>query len=177
MNAKITIKELQAFIRKLKKQPITVQIRKAIERGKALIAYYREISPKNMAQVLNVRERTIKNWVNKFTRYGLESLYDEARGGSPKKLTTEQESELKKIVGERNQKVWTARHVYHLILTTTGVIFSVKYLPQLLGRIGLSFHKTMYDLVKRDSEKRRKWIQEKLPEIYREQIQEGWRVF
>ena len=177
MNAKTAIQELQAYIRKLKKQPASVQIRKAVERAKALIAYYKGIATKTIAQVFNLSERTIKEWIKKFSSDGVESLYDEQRSGRPRKLSADQETELKQMMVDQNQRVWTARHVYQLILTTTGLCFSVKYLPQLLRRIGLSFHQTMYDLVKRDSEKRRQWIEEKLPEIYRRQREEGWRVF
>jgi transposase len=177
MNAKTAIKELQAYIRKLKKKPASVQIRKAIERAKALMAYYKGIATTTIAQVFNLSERTIKEWIKKFSRDGLASLYDEERSGRPRKLSTDQETELKQMIVDQNQRVWTARHVYQLILTTTGVCFSVKYLPQLLRQIGLSFHQTLYDLVKRDSEKRRQWVEEKLPEIYRRQLKEGWRVF
>jgi len=177
MNAKTAIKELQAYIRKLKKQSASTQIRKGIERAKALLAYYKGMAPKTISQAFHCSERTIKEWIKKFRSDGLDSLHDEQRSGRPKKLSSNQESELKQMIVDQNQRVWTARHVYHLILTTTGVCFSVKYLPQLLGRVGLSFHQTMYHLAKRDSEKRRQWIEEKLPEIYRRQLEEGWRVF
>ena len=63
MNAKTAIQELQAYIRKLKKQPASVQIRKAVERAKALIAYYKGIATKTIAQVFNLSERTIKEWI------------------------------------------------------------------------------------------------------------------
>ena len=177
MNAKTAVNELQAYIRKLKKQTGSQQLRKAMERAKALLAYYKGIGTKAIAQVFNFSERTLKNWIKKFNSYGLESLHDEERSGRPRKLNPAQEAELKQMVVEQNQRVWTARHVYQLVLNTMGVSFSVKYLPQLLGRVGLSFHQTMYDLVKRDSEKRRQWIQEKLPEIYRRRLEAGWRVF
>ena len=113
----------------------------------------------------------------KISTFGIDSLYDEKRSGRPPKLRKAQEEELKEIIVEQNKRVWTARHIYQVILTMTGVVFSVRYLPELLRRIGLSFHKTMYDLVKRDSQKRRLWIQERLPAIYKKKIEEGWRVF
>lgn len=177
MNAKTAIKELQGYIRKLKQQKISQQIRKAIERAKALLAYYKGKSSKTIAEVLNLSERTLKRWIKKFESYGLDSLYDEEREGRPSTLNSEQEAELRQMITDQNQRVWTARHIHQWLVTTLGVCLSVKYLPQLLGRIGLSFHKTMYDLVKRDAAKRRQWIAEKLPEIYRRQVQEGWRVF
>jgi transposase len=171
------IKKLQAYIRKLKKQRPTKSIQKAIERAKALMAYNKGISLDVIAAVFHISKKTLQRLIKKFSQCGIECLYDADRSGRPRNLTPEQEEELKGIITEQNQRVWTARHVYNLILTTTGVCFSVAYLPQLLRRIGLSFHKTMYELVRRDSEKRREWIQEKLPEIYKKKIAEGWRIF
>jgi transposase len=54
---------------------------------------------------------------------------------------------------ESNQRVWVARHVVVLIQTLFGVLYSVGYLPQLLNKLGLSFHKAVTTLIKRDSEK------------------------
>ena len=177
MDTKTNIKTLQAYIRKLKSQRPSQQIRKAIERAKALMSFYEGIATEVIAAVLRVSEKSIKRWIKKFSTFGIDSLYDEKRSGRPPKLSKAQEEELKEIIVEQNKRVWTARHIYQVILTMTGVVFSVRYLPELLRRIGLSFHKTMYDLVKRDSQKRRLWIQERLPAIYKKKIEEGWRVF
>jgi len=142
-----------------------------------LLSYYQGVSVKSISRVLGFSEQSIKTWIKKFSSYGLDSLYDEERSGRPRKLTEEQEEEVKKMILKHDQRVWTARHVYNLIMMTTGVCFSVSYLPQLLKRIGLSFQKTMYELAKRDSEERSLWIQKRLPEIYQKKIAEGWRVF
>ena len=50
-----------------------------------------------------------------------------------------------------------------------GVVFSVKYLPELLRRLGLSWQKAMHQLVQRDERKRRQWLEERLPE-YEKQL-------
>jgi hypothetical protein len=64
-----------------------------------------------------------------------------------------------------------------LIQTLFSVLYSVGYLPKLLKKQGLSFHKAETTLIKLDSEKCRVWIQEILPEIYRKKIEAGWRIF
>ena len=171
------INKLQSYIRKLKKDRPSKAIQRAIERAKALMACYKGISVDVIANVFDYSKKTLQRLFRNFSRYGMDALYDGDRSGRPRKLKAEEEEELKRIITEQNQRVWTARHVYHLIVTTMGVCFSVSYLPQLLRRIGLSFNKTMYELVKRDSEKRRQWIQEKLPEIYQKKMKEGWRIF
>lgn len=43
--------------------------------------------------------------------------------------------------------------------------------------IGLSFHKAVHTLIQRDNEKRKKWIQETLLELYADKVAEGWRIF
>jgi len=60
---------------------------------------------------------------------------------------------------------------------TFGVSLSVKYLPELLRELGFSYKKAVHYLAKRDGEKRRAWIQERLPIIYEEHIRDGWRIF
>ena len=59
MEAKTAMNELQAYIRKLKKQTASQQIRKAIERAKALMAYY-----KGIGIIPTEEERRYKNPVN-----------------------------------------------------------------------------------------------------------------
>jgi len=43
--------------------------------------------------------------------------------------------------------------------------------------LGLSFHKAVHNLVKKARYKRRSFLQEQLPSIYKKQIEEGWRIF
>ncbi|MCK6624656.1 MAG: IS630 family transposase [Anaerolineae bacterium] len=81
------------------------------------------------------------------------------------------------MIGQQNQRVWTVRHVYWLLLTIFKVCYSVKYLPQLLRHLGLSYHKAVHLLVKRDNEARCQWIQETLPALYADYLQAGWRIF
>jgi transposase len=171
------VKKLKAYLKKLKKQQITTSILRTIIRIKALIAYYKGSSIKNVATCYDISDRSLKSWIEEFETRGLEGLNDKVRSGRPSKLPKENLEELKKVIEEQNQRIWVARHVYLLIVTTFGVIYSVKYIPELLGKIGLSYHKAIHNLIKKDNEKRKEYIQEKLPEIYRKKIEEGWRIF
>ncbi len=171
------ISKLKNYLKKLKKQSLTPSIMRTIIRIKALIAYYKGSQLDVVARCYDITEKSLKEWIKKFEKYGLEDLNDEDRSGRPTKLPKEKLEELKKIIKEQNQRIWVARHVYVLLITTFGVIYSVKYIPQLLGTIGLSYHKAVHNLIKKDSENRRKWIQEKLPEVYEKKIKEGWRIF
>jgi transposase len=108
---------------------------------------------------------------------GVEPLQEGERSGRPPKLSATQQEALKQLIEEQDQRVWVARHIYELIMNVFGVVYSVAYLPQFLRQLGLSFHRAIHDLVKKDSEKRRRWIQEQLTEIYKKKLAEGWRIF
>lgn len=171
------INKLRNHLKKIKKQKLTPCTVRSIIRIKALTAYYKGSKLDAVVKCYDISERSLKEWIKKFEKYGLEGLNDEERSGRPTKLPEEKLEELKEIITKQNQRIWVARHVYTLLITTFGVMYSVKYIPQLLGKIGLSYHKAIHDLIKKDSEKRREWIQEKLPKIYRKKIENGWRIF
>jgi len=147
----------------------------ALLRTQALIALYSGKDIKLVAEIFSVSEKTIRNWRKKFEKSF--SLKDKQRAGRPPKLTKEQLEWIKKLITENNQQVWVARKIFILIESLFGVYFSVKYLPELLRQLGLSFHKAVHLLYRRNEEKRRKWIQETLPKLYEDKIKEGWRIF
>jgi len=148
---------------------------RGVLRAKALKAYYKGIPLETVAKSYDVSPRTFKEWVKRFERE--EEVEDQPRSGRPKKLPKDKEEELKQIIVTQNQRVWTARHVFVVLATTFQVVYAVKYIPELLRRLGLSFHKAIHELVKRNNEARRKWIQETLPALYADKIKEGWRIF
>lgn len=168
------VKQLKRVLQRLLKEAQAVT---AIIRVKALIAYYKGVDIPTIAACYDVTERSIRNWVKRFEQEGEDGLNDKPRSGRPVKLPPEQAAELKAKIAAENQRVWTARHVYFTLVTVYAVCYSVKYLPQFLRRLGLSFHKAMHELSRRDSEKRREWIQTRLPVIYAAQIAAGWRIF
>jgi len=174
---KKNINQLKDYLKKLKKQKMTPVIVRAIIRIKALIAYYKGNSIKNISQCFDINEKSLKAWIKNFEIGGVETINDEKRSGRPVKLPKEQQEELKKMIEENKNRVWVSRHIYNYLIISYGIIYSVKYLPELLNKLGMSYHKTVHFLIKRDNEKRREWIQKKLPEIYREKIEAGWRIF
>ena len=88
------------------------------------------------------------------------------------------EGPVKAELQRDNRRVWVARHVAALLHTLFGVAYpAAGYLPELLRGLGTSFRKAMSFLDRRDGEKRREWLLEKLPGIFRQRIQDGWRIF
>jgi transposase len=148
---------------------------RSILRVKTLIAYYKGMSPEVIAECYEITQKTLKNWVKRFESD--EQLDDFPRSGRPCKLPKEKQEELRQKIKEQNQRIWVARHVAALIMSMFQVCYSVAYLPEFLRKLGLSFHKALHELIKRDNEKRKQWIQETILELYADKVKEGWRIF
>ena len=164
------IQELNRKIKHLKKTGTGGSDFRLLIRLTVLVAYYQKHPVERIAGCLNISVKSIKRWIKRYKSKGLDFVRDEDRSGRPSGLNIEEQELLKNKIQELNQRVWVARHVVVLIQTLFGTLYSVGYLPQLLNKLGLSFHKAETVLVKRDSEKRRVWIQETLPELYRKKI-------
>ena len=168
---KVNIAKLQKMYKELDKEK---DIRSLL-RIKSIIAYYSGIGIPVVAKCYQISEKTFKSWIKRFENG--KSLKDSHRSGRPSKLPKEQQEELAKMIASDNQRVWVARYVCVYLIATYNIMYSVRYLPELLRKLGLSFHKAVHFLIKKNSEKRREWIQEKILAIYECKIKEGWRIF
>ena len=168
---KLKLARLRTKYKALKK---TGDIR-GVLRVKALMALYRGEDLETVARCYDVSVKSLKRWQANFEAE--DRVSDEPRSGRPSKLSAEQEAELKAKLTDDNQRVWIARHVHVWLLAMYGVTLSIKYLPELLRKLGFSYQKAVHLLVKRNNEKRRVWIQDRLPAIYADHIRDGWRIF
>jgi transposase len=167
---------LRSAYRQLKKKErkTNVDVREMM-RLKALIAYYQGIPIHTIAKCYGVSLKSLRNWVKKFETN--KNLADQPRSGRPPKLSPEQISKLKAKIAEDNQRIWTARHIYLWLKMTFSICLSTQYLPELLRSLGLSYHKAMHILYKKNGDKRKIWIQETLPALHAQAVKEGWRLF
>lgn len=165
------IKELQH----LSKELSAAKDVQGVLRCKVLMAYYKGIEEKVIVACFGISYKSLKRWRRRYESEG--AVSDHPRSGRPPTLPAEQEGQLKAMIVTQKQRVWTARHVSVLLQTVFGVVLSVKYLPQWLGRLGLSFHKAVHVLERKNNEKRREWIQTTLPTLYADARKEGWRIF
>jgi putative transposase len=168
------VKRLKVALQRLVKESPPLE---TILRVKALIAYYKGWALPTVAACYDVSEKSVKNWIKRFEEEGEDGLDDKPRSGRPVRLPPEQAAELKALIEHDHQRVWTARHVWVSLMTTFSVCYSVKYLPALLRKLGLSFHKAVHELIRKNTQKRREWVQTKLPTIFAAHIAEGWRIF
>jgi transposase len=146
-------------------------------RIKTIIAFLTKKSIEKIASYFDISTKTVRRWIRAYEKEGIDGLLIAPRSGRPPKLNEEELNKLKKMIEDDQERVWVARHVFILIATLFSVVYSIKYLPEVLKKIGLSFHKAVHYLIKRNEEKRSAWIQESLPKIYEEHIKQGWKIF
>lgn len=87
---------------------------------------------------------TVKRWKKKIDADGIAALARQGRSGRQAFLTQKQFEELKRIVkagavaaGFSNER-WNSQRVAHVIFEHFQVRYSVKYMPELLHKLGLS---------------------------------------
>lgn len=126
-----------------------------------------------LAATLKVNEESIRLWVNSFLLKGVAGLKSNKYSGRPPKLTKTQKKELDKIITDGPEKAgfpgacWRSPMIQSLIYDKFGVEFSVHYISQLLKNMGFSYQKAKFVADHKDPEKRKAWLKEKWPEIYK----------
>lgn len=148
---------------------------KGVLRCKALCAYYKGLASSLIMACFGIGKKSLKRWRKRFENES--TVSDQVRSGRPSKLPADKAAEMKAMIIGQKKQVWTARRVLVALQTVFGIAYSLKYLPQWLRSMGLSFHKAVHVLMKRDDEKRRAWIQKTLPALYAAALKEGWRLF
>jgi putative transposase len=78
-------------------------------------------------------------WQDRWNKEGYEGLKPKYGSGRPSKITSQQKSELKEILSERDD--WTTKEVRKLIKDKFGVEFSEKHVRTILRNLGLKFGK------------------------------------
>jgi transposase len=80
---------------------------------------------KEAVELLQVTERTGKNWLKRYNEFGFEGLIPNFGGGRPSLLTDNQLNELKKIIGDQEAN-YTIKDVRKLIFKKYGIKYSYK---------------------------------------------------
>ena len=143
------------------------------KRVMAILAVLDGVRYAQIAFILKVCEESIRLWVNAFLLRGVEGLKSRKPPGRPSKLTKTQRKELDKIITEGPAKTgfpgacWRSPMIQSLIYERFGVFYSVHYISQLLKNMGFSYQKAKFVADHKDPEKRKKWLKEKWPEIFR----------
>ena len=173
-------RQKQVILKQLRYDLKLYQCQKDVQmvlRLKVIIAYENGMPENKIHIYLDVSKKSTERWIKDYLKSGIEALQDKDRSGRPPKIDKDKLEEIGEILKKDNQRIWVARHICFLITSMFSILYSVKYIPEIMKRIGFSFHKAIHYLMRRNEEKRAKWIKESLPEIYKEHIQSGYRIF
>lgn len=127
-----------------------------------------------VAELLGLHHRTIKNWLKLFLRGGLDSLCSLLYKGDLGKLSTAQQQQLKAQVATGRFKC--AAEVCAWVLESFGLTYTPGGMRKVLNRLGCTFHKTSSFLFKADRAKQAEFLKD----YEADKIQapkEGWRRY
>jgi transposase len=110
-----------------------------------------------IAQLLDVCVRTVRNWLRLFRKKGLDRLCTLHYKGDPGELTSSQAEQLKAEI--QTGRFRCARQVREWLHSTFAVAYSLSGTKRLLQRLGCSFHKTTGFLFKAKRDKQEEFVQ------------------
>jgi transposase len=124
-------------LRKLAKQQSQVRI---LLRLQAVILAKAEHTAPEIAEILSVTYRSVQYWIQRYNRQGLEGLRDLRRGGNQRKLTDQQEQQIKKYLDYQADDptggVRRGQDLRQWIHQQFGVLYSLPGIYDLLHRLG-----------------------------------------
>ncbi len=134
---------LNALLERLHRAYAIGQLR-LIKRIHALLYVIEGKSVAEVAEMLDLSEQSVRNYVKVFILKGLESLVYKRPPGRPSKLTKTQRKELAKLIDAGPEKAgydcgcWDTSLIQDLIQNRFGVEYTPHYIAQLLSNMGFS---------------------------------------
>jgi transposase len=145
-----------------------------IRRLTALVGVAEERPVAELAERLGVCEETIYAWLRAFLVDRWASLRRRTSPGRPPKLSPSQKMRLKEVLTAGPEAAgyptgcWNSALVQDLIEREFGVLYSVKYLAELLGNLGFSYQKARFVSDHLDEERRQRWRRDEWPAMVAE---------
>jgi transposase len=147
-----------------------------LQNFKRCSAVYRYLSGESCAEISKSMascEETIRLWVHKFAASGIKAFVPTIRRGRKSKLSKKQKADLFNLVEQGPLangfmgNVWNSAMIALLIESKFAVQFAIKYIPQLLKSIGLSFQKAKFEATQKSPLARNQWLTVTWPKILR----------
>lgn len=129
------------------------------------------MSIRSVAELIRTSDETIRNWISDFLSRGIKSLFAAKSPGRPPVLSNREKQVLKQAVAKPPKEAgfsggcWDAKKIRKLILKKFRKELSVKYIPQLLKTLGLSFKKARIDCGEKNELLREQWVEQIWPKI------------
>ncbi|HMB06300.1 MAG TPA: IS630 family transposase [Isosphaeraceae bacterium] len=109
-----------------------------------------------VADLLNVDPRSIRNWLKLYRTGGLDALCTLKHKGDKGELTGEQQRQLRDEV--KTGRFRTVKHIREWIEHTFAVAYSDSGVKRLLQRLGCTYHKASGYLFKARRDKQEEWL-------------------
>jgi transposase len=110
-----------------------------------------------IAHLLGVCARTVRNWLHLYRKQGLDALCILHYRGDPGELTSSQAEQLQAEI--QTGRFRCARQVREWLQATFAVAYSLSGTKRLLHRLGCSFHKTTGFLFKAQRDQQEEFVQ------------------
>jgi transposase len=145
-----------------------------------LLCYSQEVPMEEITKIFRICERTVYNWLTEFITkgFGWFTTLFKGRGRKPR-LSKEQRAQLKKIILDGPEKyglktgIWISSVIQWVIQEQFHIFYAVKYIPELLKQMGLSWQKVKFVSDHFDEEKRKIWREQTWPAILKQAKERG----
>jgi transposase len=144
-----------------------------------LLCYANEVPNEEVIKIFGICERTIYNWLTEFITKGFRWFITFFKGmGRKARLSKEKRAKLKEIIIAGPEQyglktgIWISSVIQWVIQKEFQIFYAVKYIPELLKQIGLSWQKAKFvsdHLLDEENEKKRKiWQDQTWPSILKQ---------
>jgi transposase len=144
-----------------------------VKRIHALLAMAEGRTVCEVAQMLNIGEQTVRDYLNRFLWQGVASLVYQRPPGRPAKLTKTQRQALAALIEAGPQAAgypsgcWSATIIQDLIQRHFGVVYHPHYICTLLDNLGFSYQKARFVSAHLDEATRLEWRHHTWPKVLR----------
>ncbi len=135
------------------------------KRYSVLLKHFDGFTNKKIAQMENINEHTVADYIKNYKSKGLEGLKIAHGGGASKKINEAQENIILETittktpedVGFEAKKNWTIELVRQWVIKEFNITMSHRGIAYVLHRLNLSYTRPTYVLAKADKEKQEKF--------------------
>lgn len=129
-------------------------------------------SPKVVARVLGIGERTVFGWLSLYRQGGWDNLDARKRGGRPKRLNAKMIKWVYNTVVDKNPlqlklpfALWTAKLIGKAIEKKYGISLSKASVCRLLSQLGITPQRPIWQAYQQKPEAVQKWLKQEYPKI------------
>lgn len=162
------LEDIETVKARLEKACKETQSKRMLMRYQAILWHLNGHQNKEIAALLGIDEHTVGIHIRKFYDEGMNGLALGHSPGAPKKLTADQEAQLRQTilghtpdeVGFAPHKNWTIEFIRQWVKRAFHITYSHRGMAEVLYRLNLSYTRPTYTLAKADAEKQASFRQQ-----------------